>query len=130
LVNQRQIKHQYPGVLLAEHCVTQYRTGVASHNSAMASENTYVSQFLNGYLQHHHLLPTFPEIFPSGVAVGTIAALGVTRLIRSMLYETQTADPLAISTSAALLIGTAFIAALLPAHHASNADPMQVLREQ
>jgi putative ABC transport system permease protein len=65
-----------------------------------------------------------------GVAVGTIAALGVTRLIQSMLYETQTADPLAISTSVALLIVTAFIAALLPAHHASNADPMQVLREQ
>jgi ABC-type antimicrobial peptide transport system permease subunit len=65
-----------------------------------------------------------------GVAVGTIAALGVTRLIQSMLYETQTADPLAILTAVALLIGTAFMAALLPAHHASNADPMQVLREQ
>jgi predicted permease len=65
-----------------------------------------------------------------GLAVGTVAALGVTRLIQSMLYETQTADPLAISASVALLIGTAFVAALLPAHRASNADPMQVLREQ
>jgi len=65
-----------------------------------------------------------------GLAVGTLAALGVTRLIQSMLYETQTADPLAISASVALLIGTAFFAALLPAHRASNADPIQVLREQ
>ena len=31
----------------------------------MAPENTGVSQFLNGYLQHHHLLQSFPEILPS-----------------------------------------------------------------
>jgi predicted permease len=65
-----------------------------------------------------------------GSAVGTFAAMGVTRVIQSMLYGTQTADPLAISMSVALLIGTAFIAALLPAHRSSNADPRQVLREQ
>jgi hypothetical protein len=65
VLNPRQINHQHSSVSLTEYGVTQYRNGIASHNSAMASENTYVSQFLNGYLQHHHLLPTFPEIFSS-----------------------------------------------------------------
>jgi hypothetical protein len=64
-LNPRQINHQYPGVPLTKYCVPQYRTGVAGHNSAMAPENTDVSQFLNRYLQHPHLLPKFPEIFPS-----------------------------------------------------------------
>ena len=63
-LNPRQINHKHPGMSLTEYGVTQYRTGVASHNSALAPENAGVSQFLNGYLQHHHLLPTFPEIFP------------------------------------------------------------------
>jgi hypothetical protein len=62
--NPRQINHQRPGVPLIEYRVAQSRTGVASHNPAMALQNTDVSQFLNGYLQLHHLLPTFPEIFP------------------------------------------------------------------
>jgi hypothetical protein len=61
-LNPRQINHQHPAVPLTEYRVAQYRTGIADHNSAMAPQNTGVSQFLNGNLQHHHLLPTFPEI--------------------------------------------------------------------
>jgi len=66
----------------------------------------------------------------AGLALGTIAALTTTRVIRSLLYETQVADPLAISASIALLMGVALVAALLPAYRASNSDPMRVLHEQ
>jgi predicted permease len=66
----------------------------------------------------------------AGLALGTIAALGTTRIIRSLLYETQAADPLAISGSIVLLIVAALVAGLLPAYRASNSDPMQALREQ
>jgi predicted permease len=66
----------------------------------------------------------------AGLALGTIAALGTTRIIRSLLYETKAADPLAISASIALLIGAALVAGLLPAYRASNSDPMRALREQ
>jgi hypothetical protein len=55
-LNLRQINDQHPAVPLAEYSVPQYRTGVAGHNSAVAPDNTGVSQILNGYLQHHHLL--------------------------------------------------------------------------
>jgi hypothetical protein len=53
-VDPCQINHQH--LRLTEHSVAQSRTSLARHNSAMAPENTYVSQLLNGYLQHHHLL--------------------------------------------------------------------------
>jgi ABC-type antimicrobial peptide transport system permease subunit len=65
-----------------------------------------------------------------GLALGTIAALGTTRVIRSLLYETQAADPLAILASIALLIGAALVAGLLPAYRASNSDPIRALHEQ
>jgi hypothetical protein len=55
-LNLRQIDDQLPAVPLAEYSVPQYRTGLAGHNSAIAPDNTGVSQILNGYLQHHHLL--------------------------------------------------------------------------
>jgi hypothetical protein len=63
--NLRQIDDQHPAVPLAEYSVPQYRTGVSGHNSAIAPDNTGVSQILNGYLQHHHLLQSFPEILVS-----------------------------------------------------------------
>ena len=69
-LNPRQINHQHPGMFLTEYGVTQYRTGVASHNSAMASENTYVSQFLNGYLQHIIISFRHPQRFPFGTPTG------------------------------------------------------------
>jgi len=72
-LNPRQINHQHSGVSLTEYRVAQYRTGAAGHNSAMTPENTGISQFLNGYLQHHHLLQSFPEILPSGRHPGSTA---------------------------------------------------------
>jgi predicted permease len=66
----------------------------------------------------------------AGLAVGTITALATTRVIRSLLYETQAADPIAISASIGLLIGVALIAGLLPAYRASSSDPIRVLHEQ
>jgi hypothetical protein len=80
-LNLRQINDQYPAVPLAEYSVPQYRTSVASHNSAMAPQNAGVSQFLNRYLQHPHLLPTFPQSpwgTPSGCDCLKLAATYMT----------------------------------------------------
>lgn len=66
----------------------------------------------------------------AGLAFGAFAAVGATRAIHSMLYETQAADPFAIATSIGLLVLAALVAGLLPAYRASNADPMRALREQ
>jgi predicted permease len=66
----------------------------------------------------------------AGLTIGVLASLGATRLIRSLLFETQTADPSAIGLSLGLLLFAALLAGFLPAYRASNADPMQALREQ
>jgi predicted permease len=66
----------------------------------------------------------------AGVTLGFLAAVGATRWIRSLLYETTSVDPTAIGLSIGLLLLVALFAALLPAYRASNADPMQALRQE
>jgi predicted permease len=65
-----------------------------------------------------------------GLIVGLVAAMWATRAIRSLLYETQPADPFAISASIGLLMIAALVAGALPAYRASNADAIRALREQ
>ena len=65
-----------------------------------------------------------------GVAVGIGAALGVTRLVGSMLYEVKPNDPITFVTAAGLLVIIALAAALTPARRAAGVDPMQALRHE
>jgi ABC-type lipoprotein release transport system permease subunit len=50
--------------------------------------------------------------------------------VQSLLYQTQTADPAAITGSILLLSATASPAVILPAHRAAAVDPMEVLRKE
>jgi ABC-type antimicrobial peptide transport system permease subunit len=66
----------------------------------------------------------------AGVAVGLAAALGITRLLGSVLYGVS---PLDLPTFAAVsigLLGVAVAASYLPARRAARIDPMIVLREE
>lgn len=65
-----------------------------------------------------------------GVAAGLALAFTATRLIRTLLYDTSPADPVAVAGSISLLIAAALLAALLPARRAAKTDPMQVLRNE
>ena len=63
-----------------------------------------------------------------GVAVGFAAALALSRLIVSLLYEVKPWDPAAFVSVAALLIAIALFATYIPARRASQVDPMVALR--
>ena len=63
-----------------------------------------------------------------GVGIGFIGALVLTRLIRGMLAGVSANDPLSFAVSAALLIGGAALACVLPARRASRVDPVVALR--
>jgi predicted permease len=65
-----------------------------------------------------------------GLAIGLVAALAVTRVLSTLLYEIEPRDPLTIGGAAALLAVTAIAAALLPAQRASRVDPMTALRSE
>ncbi|HEY6357070.1 MAG TPA: FtsX-like permease family protein, partial [Vicinamibacterales bacterium] len=65
-----------------------------------------------------------------GVALGLVAALGLTRTLETLLFEITPSDPLAFAAVIALLVGVATLACYLPARRATRADPMEALRQE
>jgi putative ABC transport system permease protein len=65
-----------------------------------------------------------------GVAAGIALALGVTQLLRSMLFGTSPTDAVTFVTVATLLVAIAAIASLVPALRASRVDPLIALRDE
>ena len=63
-----------------------------------------------------------------GVALGVVLSLGLTRLLRGVLYEVSPLDPTTFGTMAAFLAVVGLAACALPARRASRVDPMVSLR--
>jgi ABC-type lipoprotein release transport system permease subunit len=57
-----------------------------------------------------------------------VAALGLTRMVQSMLYGIQGDDPMTLSVGVALLLAVALAAAWIPARRAARVQPMEALR--
>jgi len=63
-----------------------------------------------------------------GGAIGLAAAVGLGRLAQSLLFELQGTDPLVLAAAAVSLSLVALAAGFIPAHRASQVDPMSALR--
>src|ERR1035438_1467790 len=63
-----------------------------------------------------------------GLAIGVVAALGVTRYMQSMLYGVRPTDPFTYVATALLVVMVALLAGYLPARRAAGVDPMVALR--
>jgi ABC-type antimicrobial peptide transport system permease subunit len=64
----------------------------------------------------------------SGVGLGLVAALGLTRLMSSLLFGVAAADPVTYGAVALTLTGVALLASYLPAARAAGVDPNEALR--
>ena len=65
-----------------------------------------------------------------GIAVGVAGAFGLSRYIRSQLYETSATDPASIALVAGLMAGVALIACWVPTRRALRVDPIAALRSE
>ncbi len=65
-----------------------------------------------------------------GIAIGLIASLALTRLVKSLLFEVSATDPLTFAGVALLLIVTAIVACWIPARRATRVDPLRALRTE
>ncbi len=63
-----------------------------------------------------------------GLALGTPAALGLTRVMASQLFEVRASDPNVLALAAVILAGSALAASYVPARRAARTDPMVALR--
>jgi ABC-type antimicrobial peptide transport system permease subunit len=64
----------------------------------------------------------------AGIAIGLIAAYGVSRYVESQLYGMKAADPAVFAGGAALLAVVAAAAALAPGWRASKIEPVVALK--
>ena len=65
----------------------------------------------------------------AGLALGLAVALGLTRLLGSLLYKVGPRDPLAFGSAFLVMIVAALAASLLPAWRATRTDPARALRD-
>jgi ABC-type antimicrobial peptide transport system permease subunit len=66
----------------------------------------------------------------AGLAVSLVAALLLSRLLTSVLYEISGTDPLAYISAAALFLAIGAVASARPAWKAATVDPMHTLRAE
>jgi predicted permease len=76
----------------------------------------------------HLILVRGAKLTATGVAIGIAAALLVTRLMRSLLFDVSPFDPLTFAGVALLLTFVALAACYVPARRAMRIDPMVALR--
>jgi len=63
-----------------------------------------------------------------GVVVGLVGALGISRVIASLLYNVTSTDPLSFGGVSVFLAAIAVLASYLPARRAMKVDPIVALR--
>jgi ABC-type antimicrobial peptide transport system permease subunit len=66
----------------------------------------------------------------AGIVLGLVAALGLGRLVASLLFGVQASDPVTLSAVMATIALVAAVASGLPAWRASRVDPTIALRSE
>jgi ABC-type antimicrobial peptide transport system permease subunit len=100
--------------------VSQRRKEIGIHMALGATRSTVLRMVLGQGLRF-----TF-----AGLAVGIVAAFGLTRLLQTQLFNVKPSDPATIVSVAVFIAMVATVACLIPANRAARVDPMVVLRDE
>jgi predicted permease len=65
-----------------------------------------------------------------GIALGIVGALGLTRLLNGLLFNTSATDPLTFTAVSVILFSVAALACWIPARRATRVDPSVALRSE
>jgi len=65
-----------------------------------------------------------------GVAIGYAVALGLGRVVSSLIFGVRPTDPLTFATVASLLVAVGVLATIMPAYRATRVEPVRTLRDE
>jgi ABC-type antimicrobial peptide transport system permease subunit len=65
-----------------------------------------------------------------GIVVGVATAMGLARLVKSMLYGIEPRDPATLAGGVLILLAVALAASWIPARRAAGVQPMDALRHE
>jgi predicted permease len=105
-------------------------SGVVAFSVARRTREIGIRMALGAQPNHilRHVVSNMAFLVTAGMAVGLAAAYGLSRLLSSMLFEVRSADLPAFAGACFLLGAVAALAAYLPAHRATQVDPVVALR--
>jgi ABC-type lipoprotein release transport system permease subunit len=66
----------------------------------------------------------------AGCAIGAIAAVLATRLLRSLLFEVDSLDPIVFGLATVSILLLALAASVIPARRAASVEPVEALRTE
>jgi ABC-type antimicrobial peptide transport system permease subunit len=66
----------------------------------------------------------------AGIAIGLGGAMALTRVMRTLLFETEPTDPATLAAVAASILTVVFVATIVPANRAAGVDPTVALRHE
>ncbi|HSS19149.1 MAG TPA: ABC transporter permease [Pyrinomonadaceae bacterium] len=106
--------------------------GVMSYNVAQATREIGIRMALGARPRNMLWLVTRQGLVLAlaGILIGWLGALGLTRLIRSLLFGVGPADPLTFVVVSLVLLAVTLLASYLPARRAARVDPIVALRYQ
>jgi ABC-type antimicrobial peptide transport system permease subunit len=70
------------------------------------------------------------KLVAAGIAIGIPASLVLARFFSTLLFGIAAAEPMTMVAVAAIVLRVGWIAAPLPARHATRVDPVRALRSQ
>ena len=104
--------------------------GVISHNTGLRTREIGIRAAL-GAQRSDVLRLIVIQVFllaTTGVAIGLVASFGLTRFLKTLLFQVSAIDAVTYTVVAALMIGVALVASYVPARRAMRVDPMVALR--
>jgi predicted permease len=106
--------------------------GVVSYSMARRTNEIGIRMALGARSWDLHRMVLRQGLTPVvlGLAAGISAALGLGRVLSSLLFEVRASDPVTIAAVASLLVAVGTLACLIPAIRATRIDPMTALRDE
>jgi predicted permease len=136
LIDQSLAPRRYPALLLAAFAVLALILaavgvyGVMSYAVAQRTREIGIRMALGAQWSDVIVLVLRQALMVScgGIAVGSVAALSLARIMRGLLYGITSTDPVTFIGVPLLLLAISVLAAFMPAQKASRTDPVITLR--